>query len=80
MTRADLLVLSGGDDVHVGAGPEVVAFAPLQGLADQPDGAVGARQLRGEFDHAGLGAENNYRLEFHRESNFFYGMLTWCLR
>lgn len=38
------------DDVDVGAAPERVALAPLAGLTEQPDRAVPAFEVLGQFD------------------------------
>jgi len=51
-------VFAGLHDVHVGAGPEKVALAPLQGLPDETDRAVVALQVVGDVDQVGLGPEN----------------------
>ncbi len=58
MSETILTVLAGLHDVHVGAGPEEVALAPLQGLSDEADGAVGALQVVGDVDQVSLGTEN----------------------
>ena len=52
-----LAILSGLNDVHVGAGPEEVPLAPLQGLPEKPDGAVLALQVGGDVHHVGLSSE-----------------------
>ena len=74
-----------GQDVHVSAGPELVAAAPLAGLPHQPDGAVDTLEVRGQSHLVVLSPaikillnrynflQNRYQLlELRKFVNFFH--------